>query len=183
MAHEGEVTTSKLIITEYKAIKAEQQLRIGFRDNLIYATLASLATIIAAALHFQDHAKLLLLLPPALFILGWTYLVNDEKVTAIGRYIRRDLAPRLKELTGADSPVFGWEGAHRDDRYRVSRKYLQLGVDLATFCLPALLAVIAYWIVGPITPLFMALSLVEFGAISVLVVQIIIYADLAKGAA
>jgi hypothetical protein len=29
----------------------------------------------------------------------------------------------------------------------------------------------------------MALSLVEFGAISVLVIQIIIYADLAKGAA
>lgn len=183
MASESGVSTSELIISEYEAIKSEQRLRIGFRDNLIYATLASLATIIAAALHFQDHAKLLLLLPPALIILGWTYLVNDEKVSAIGRYIRRDLAPRLKELTGADSPVFGWEGAHRDDTHRMSRKYLQLGVDLATFCLPALLAIIAYWIVGPITPLFMALSLLEFGGVSVLVTQIIIYADLAKGVA
>jgi hypothetical protein len=181
MASSNEVTESDLLVAEYEAIKKEQQMRIGFRDNLIYATLVSVATVIIAALHFGYHARLLLLLPPAVIILGWTYLVNDEKISAIGRYIRREMAPRLKELTRENSLVFGWEGAHRDDPHRTSRKYLQLCVDLFTFCLPGLIVIIAYWIEGPITPLLMVLSVIELGGTLVLASQIIIYADLAKG--
>jgi hypothetical protein len=181
MPNQDEETNGELLIVEYKALKGEQQLRIGFRDNLIYATLASFAAVIAAVLHFPNHATLLLLIPPALIILGWTYLVNDEKVSAIGRYIRLDLAPRLKELTGEESRVFGWEGAHRDDKHRISRKYIQLAVDLGTFCLPALLAVIGYWVDGLITAPLVAASIIEMGAIGGLAAQIIMYADVAKG--
>jgi hypothetical protein len=183
MADSKEVTTSNLLMAEYEAIKKEQQMRIGFRDNLIYATLASLATVIVAALNFHIHAKLLLVLPPAVVVLGWTYLANDEKVTAIGRYIRRDLDPRLGKLIGESSPIFGWEGRHRDDKHRISRKYLQLAVDLIIFCLPGLAVLIAYWIVGPITPLLLVLSIIEAGGVLVLAAQIIMYADVAKGAA
>lgn len=181
MPSHGEATTSDALIVEYKALKQEQQLRIGFRDNLIYATLASLAAVIAAVLHFSSHTALLLLIPPALIILGWTHLVNDEKVSAIGRYIRLDLAPRLMKLTDMESDPFGWEGAHRSDKYRISRKYIQLGVDLGTFCLPVLIALIVYWIHGAITPPSLALSVIEVCAIGGLAIEIIIYADVAKG--
>lgn len=87
-----------LLVAEYERIKDEQKSRIGFRDNLIYVTLASMAGVIAAALQPRGHSGLLLLLPPASLVLGWTYLVNDEKISAIGRYIRTDLGPRLAEV-------------------------------------------------------------------------------------
>lgn len=181
MSSSSEVTEGDILVAEYEAIKKEQQIRIGFRDNLIYATLVSIATVTIAALHFRYHARLLLLLPPAVIILGWTYLVNDQKVSAIGKYIRRDMTNRLRELTGESSLIFGWEGAHRDDEHRISRKYLQLCVDLSTFCLPALIVIIAYWIAGAITPLLMVLSLIELGATLVLAYWIVVYADLVKG--
>jgi len=120
-----------------------------------------------------------LVLPPVCVILGWTYLVNDHKVTAIGQYIRRHLAPALSALAG--QPAFGWEVNHRDDARR-RRKHLQLGVDLATFCLPGLAALTAYWTRGPWTIPLLAVSVVEAVAALVLACQIVAYADLARGA-
>jgi hypothetical protein len=36
------------LLTEYERLKEEQRVRIGVRDNLIYATLASLAGVVVA---------------------------------------------------------------------------------------------------------------------------------------
>jgi hypothetical protein len=76
----------KLLISEYEQVKEEQRARIGFRDNLLYATLASMAAIIGLTLQKAGRVELLLLLPPISVLLGWTYLVKDEKISAIGRY-------------------------------------------------------------------------------------------------
>jgi hypothetical protein len=51
----------------------------------------------------------LLLAPPVSVILGWTYLMNDAAISAIGRYIRTELASRLATLTRTAGPVLGWE--------------------------------------------------------------------------
>src|SRR5579859_57270 len=90
-----EITAAQVLLVEYEQIKGEQRSRIGFRDNLLYASLVAMAGVVAAALNTKGRADLLLLLPPVSALLGWTYLVNDEKISAIGRYIRTDLAPRL----------------------------------------------------------------------------------------
>ncbi|GHH39997.1 hypothetical protein FHS35_006797 [Streptomyces umbrinus] len=84
---------------EYTQVKDEQKARIGFRDNLLYATFAAMAAVIAATLQGPVRVGLLLLLPPVCLVLGWTYLVNDEKISAIGRYVSTELAPRLAAVT------------------------------------------------------------------------------------
>jgi hypothetical protein len=172
---ESEITRERLWLVEYERLKDEQKTRIGFRDNLVYATLASMAGVVAATLAAKGHANLLLLLPPVCVVLGWTYLVNDEKVSAIGRYVRDVLRPKLAD--GAED-VFGWEDAHRTDPRRRLRKVLQLVVDLGVFCLPALSAIIVYWVNGPWTFPFIAVSLVETAAVVTLAIQLVAYTDL-----
>jgi hypothetical protein len=178
-----DVTVGGLLMVEYERVKGEQQARIGFRDNLLYATLASMGAVVAAALQVKGQAALLLL-PPVSVLLGWTYLVNDEKISAIGRYVREELTPQLaamangQEQVSGRARVFGWETAHRSDSRRRSRKYLQLAVDLITFCLAPVAAVIVFWAEGPRAVPLVAVSAVELAAIAVLAVQIVLYADL-----
>jgi hypothetical protein len=170
---------SRVILVEYERIKEEQKTRIGFRDNLVYATFASMAGIIAATVSSSTRAYLLLL-PPVSVVLGWTYLVNDEKISSIGRYIRAELAPRLTALISDQALVFGWETAHRSDYHRVSRKYLQLAVDLLTFCGAPFVAVVVYWSQRSDSDVLMTLSVVELVAVAVLGAQMVTYADLRR---
>ena len=117
--------------------------------------------------------------------MGWTYVVNDEKISAIGQYIRSALETRVAKLTGGaadDQPMFGWEIAHRTDSRRVSRKYLQLLVDLLTFVFSGWVALLLFW-VPPSSPSSLAimLSVIELVLLTGLGIKIINYADLTKG--
>jgi hypothetical protein len=173
-----EVTVGRLLLLEYEGIKEEQRGRIGFRDNLLYTTLAAMAAVVAAVLQARGQPGLLLLLPPVCVVLGWTYLVNDEKVSAIGHYIRTDLGPRLTALAGDDEAVFGWETVHRSDTRRISRKAMQLAADIALFCGAPLIAVVVYWVQGHTSPLLLGISVAEAVVLILLAIQIVLYADL-----
>ncbi|MFI6099764.1 hypothetical protein ACIA8G_29755 [Lentzea sp. NPDC051213] len=175
---EGDISVAKLLTLEYERLKEEQKTRIGFRDNLVYATLASMAAVVAATLSARGQANLALLLPPVALLLGWTYLVNDEKISAAGRYIRTELTPRLAALLPPGTPVFGWESFHRGDRRRRTRKVLQLAVDLGMFCLAPVAALVVYWASGPRTVVYMTVSVVEALAVAGLAVHLVLYADL-----
>lgn len=172
------IPVSSLLILEYERLKEEQKVRIGMRDNLIYVTIAAMAVVVAAVLPAGGQPELLLLLPPVAFLLGWTYVANDEKISAIGRYIRERLAPKLAELTGGDVAVFGWETAHRADAHRVSRKYMQLGVDLTAFCLAPAAALAVYWAGRPVDVPLAVVSFAEAVALCLLAVHVVLYADL-----
>ncbi|MFI5527291.1 hypothetical protein ACIA8O_01920 [Kitasatospora sp. NPDC051853] len=173
-----DVSVGRLLVLEYERLKDEQRARIGFRDNLLYATLASMAAVIAVAV--QAGAQLLLVLPPVSLVLGWTYLVNDEKISAAGRYVRDQLAPALGNLSGGQVAVFGWETAHRGDAHRRSRKRFQLGVDLLTFCGAPAAAVVVQWVVARGHTSLYVLSGVELLAVGLLAWQIVRYSDLAS---
>ncbi|CAM5575469.1 Integral membrane protein OS=Streptomyces tendae OX=1932 GN=GUR47_13720 PE=4 SV=1 [Streptomyces tendae] len=123
---EQDVTVGQLLLAEYESVKSEQRARIGFRDNLLYVTLAVVAAVIAATAQ-AEQPSMLLALPPVCLVLGWTYLVNDEKISAIGLYVRDDLGPKLAELAAHSSgfATFGWEAYHRSDTRRRSRKTIQ----------------------------------------------------------
>ncbi|OEV09332.1 hypothetical protein AN218_22335 [Streptomyces nanshensis] len=183
-----ELTKGQLLLTELQHLKSEQTQRINTRDHLMYATLGSLAAVLAAVFQQGQHLGRLLLLPPVTLVLGWMYLVNDEKVSAIGRYIRCDLAPRLSAVvqSGANShqsevpPLLGWELAHRSDPRRTSRKRLQLAADLGLFTLTPLGALTVYWASGTVDTWLLAVSLSEVLAVLVLGVQIVTYADLRR---
>jgi hypothetical protein len=51
-----EVTVGKILITEYERLKEEQKVRIGFRDNLLYVSIAAMASVIAATLRSQSFS-------------------------------------------------------------------------------------------------------------------------------
>ncbi|ELS56602.1 hypothetical protein [Streptomyces viridochromogenes] len=171
---EPEVTVGQLLLAEYESLKDEQKARIGFRDNLLYVTLAVVAAVIAAAAQAKQ-TSMLLALPPVCVVLGWTYLVNDEKISAIGKYVRVELGPRLAALAGAQA-AFGWETFHRGDARRVSRKAVQLVVDLLAFCVVPLSALVVYWTGGGTSAGLVVLSAFEALAVAGLAAYIVVYA-------
>ncbi|KPI29669.1 hypothetical protein ACWGA9_07270 [Streptomyces sp. NPDC054950] len=171
---EQDVSTGQLLLAEYQTVKDEQKARIGFRDNLLYVTLAVVAAVIAAAAQ-AERTSMLLALPPVCVVLGWTYLVNDEKISAVGRYVRQELAPRLAELAGTEA-VFRWETYHRADPGRISRKIAQCVVDLLAFCVVPTAALVVYWGGGQVSAGLLVLSVAEAGAVAGLGVFVVRYA-------
>ncbi|WP_433378463.1 hypothetical protein ACQPZX_11730 [Actinoplanes sp. CA-142083] len=168
-----EVPIIALLAVEYEKLKEEQRARIGLRDNLIYATLVAMAAVVAALMQSGGRTDFLLLLPPVTFLLGWTYLANDQKISDIGRYIREDLGPRLTALADGEAPVFGWEAAHRVGPRRAGRKLMQLLVDLMAFCLAPLAGVIVAWLDGRLPAMLVALSIAEVALLALLAVHIV----------
>jgi hypothetical protein len=116
----------EVLLAEYKSLKAEQQQRIGTRDNLLYATFTTVAVVLAAVLTSRAPAALLAA-PPVMQVLGWTYLRNDIKVNDIRRYIARVLAPALGD--GA----LGWELDAGHDGMRRVRRAFQVTADITAF--------------------------------------------------
>ncbi len=178
-----------IYLQEYGKLKDEQAQRIGFRDNLLYVTLALFGTVLAFALGEKANPYALLVLPWVSLVLGWTYLVNDQKITAIGRYIRYKLVEKVNELTGQANEgveevqsIFGWEIVHRSDRRRKRRKIEQLIIDEIAFVMSGFVALVAFWILVPqIHWLAQILGWIEFVLLVVLGIEIVVYADLAKG--
>jgi len=126
--------TVKVLLEEYKVLKSEQKGRIGFRDNLLYVTVAAVGAVASVATSRDGPLSVLLVVPWVTFILGWTYLVNDQKISSIGEYTRLNLDKRIRCLIGSSSnQLFGWEVMHRSDELRVERKWTQFIVDLLTF--------------------------------------------------
>jgi len=184
-AVETETTNPKIaaLLMEYEKLKDEQISRIGFRDNMIYVILTVVGAIGAFAVSDATRLPALLIIPWACLILGWTYLVNDEKISAIGRYIRLTLdAAFLQTLNLPEERLFGWEVAHRSDIRRKSRKVFQLLVDEITFCVSGLLAVVWFWLVQKQPPLvWQVVGLAEVALLLILGYVMMRYADLGTG--
>ncbi|MFJ8440880.1 hypothetical protein [Kitasatospora griseola] len=176
MTSSDDITVGKLLLAEYDRVKEEQKTRIGFRDNLLYVTLAAMVTVLIGAVQTHQPA-LLLALPIATSVLGWTYLANDQKISAIGHYVRTDLGSRLAALAGEDESLFGWESAHRSDGHRKQRKIIQCAVDLIAFAAAPIASLTAFWVygAGPVLPTI--LSVLETLAVIVLAAQIVQYVD------
>ncbi|BAT56808.1 integral membrane protein (plasmid) [Nostoc sp. NIES-3756] len=174
----------EVYLHEYEKLKEEQAQRIGFRDNMLYVTLGVFGGVLSFALSGNNNYYALLVIPWVCLILGWTYLINDEKISAIGRYIRYTLINKIQELTGnADiESIFGWEIAHRSDKRRFRRKIEQLIVDQITFVLSGIVALLAFWVLVSQPPLAVnILCVVELVLLIILAVEIVIYADLGVG--
>lgn len=90
-------------LQEYSQLKSEQTARIGFRDNLLYVTLAAQGAIFAFTLTNDSNTAItyypLLVIPIVSLILGWAYLVNDDKISEIGRYMRTELNQKIIDCT------------------------------------------------------------------------------------
>ncbi|MGY0234299.1 hypothetical protein [Longispora urticae] len=163
-------TTAPLLICEYEHLKEEQRLRIATRDNLVSAAVAAMVAVGGAVLEVRSLA-LLLLWPPLALVLGINFVAHDQKVSAIRAHITLVIAPQLTRLL--DGEVLTWETVHRTDRRARTRKVGQLAANLLVFCLPGLLAPLAYAVLdGGAGPL-VALALAELAGVAVLVGHIV----------
>lgn len=124
-----------IYLCEYEKLKEEQISRINKRDGLIYLTLAMYGTIFSFSLVNDGYLYILLFLPIVSFILAWIYVINDEKISHIGSYIRNVLSKNIiKEVdTVENREIFGWEIYHRTDSLRKFRKFTQFSVEQITF--------------------------------------------------
>ncbi|NJL47262.1 MAG: hypothetical protein HC929_06910 [Leptolyngbyaceae cyanobacterium SM2_5_2] len=182
MSEKGAVL--EVLLAEYNCLKSEQAQRIGFRDNLLYVTLGVFGAVVSFALSAPGNYYALLVIPWVCVILGWTYIVNDEKISSIGRYIRYELAAKVKACTGHDDleTLLGWEVAHREDKHRKRRKIQQLIVDEITFVVSGLIALGVFWFMASNPPLGVTfLSGIELLLLIMLGVETYVYADLGKG--
>ncbi|NJN10091.1 MAG: hypothetical protein HC815_19695 [Richelia sp. RM1_1_1] len=173
-----------IYLLEYEKLKEEQSQRIGFRDNMIYVTLGVFGGIVSFALSNKINYYALLVIPFVCLILGWTYLVNDEKISAIGRYIRLTLVEKIKQETTSNEieSIFGWEIVHRSDKRRRRRKIEQLIIDEITFVFSGICGLVAFWIlVQQHHWAIIFLCVMEMVLLIILGIEIFIYADLAKG--
>ena len=173
-------------LQEYSKLKDEQIQRIGFRDNLIYVTLGVFGGVLAFALGENPNAYALLVFPLVSIVLGWTYLINDEKTTRIGEYIRDVLSTKIEKLSSPESPdetkpIFGWEKYYRKDRKRDWRKKAQLLINEVTFVFSGISTLIAFCYLEPKFQWFVLIILgAEFFFLLFLGWAIFVYADLPK---
>jgi hypothetical protein len=192
----------EVYLREYDKLKSEQTQRIGFRDNILYVTLGLFGGVLSFALSNKINYYAFLIIPWVCLILGWTYLVNDEKVSAIGAYIRYEIVEKVKnQIEFQDGKfqglidkikqergfqdtelILGWEVAHRSDKRRQRRKIQQLIIDEITFIVSGIAALLSFWFSVTNPPLILhILGVVELALLLVLGAEIIIYADLKKG--
>ena len=174
----------KVWLMEYDKLKVEQIQRIGFRDNLLYTTLGIFGAVVSFALSSPANTYALLVIPWVCLVLGWTYVVNDEKISAIGRYIRLTLVEKVKDKLAYPEveSLFGWEIAHRSDPRRGRRKIQQLVIDELTFVVSGAIALVSFWVTVPGA----AWGIQLLGGVELILLlslgwEIIVYADLAKG--
>ena len=159
-------------LAEYAALKAEQGERIKARDGYMYSTIAVTVAAVAAAAQ-ADLPDLLLAVPPACFVLGWTRLRNDAHILAIRGYLRDHLAPKLRTVarrTTAGEVVLGWEMRPRSR----SSTLVQLAADMLTFVAPAVLAVIVWGVAASTTVwgwMAAVVDLVIIGGLAVLILR------------
>lgn len=173
-----------IYLAEYNTLKGEAHKRIGFRDNLLYVNLTAIGAIISYSVNNHIHYYALLIIPWICSILGWTYIVNDQKISAIGRYIRHELSHKVSTLLAQQQNivVFEWEIVHRSDEKRVRRKLVQFMVDELAFCISGLITTSAFWILMPTLPGY--LKLISGGELILLIllgIEIFIYSDFKKG--
>lgn len=186
----------QVYLQEYNKLKDEQAKRIGFRDNLLYVTLGLFGGIISISISNQSNYYAFLVIPWVCLILGWTYLVNDQKITAIGRYIRYNLVKEIQKAIPDTSveqitqetnypkleTILGWEIAHRSDKHRIRRKIEQLIIDQITFVFSGVIALLAFWLLVP-QPLLIVniFAVVELILLLILGIEISVYADISEG--
>lgn len=179
MAEKTQSGALNIYLAEYEKLKDEQIARIGFRDNLVYATLIAIGGILSFALTGTANFYAILILPLATFVLGWVYLNNDYKITTIGQYMRSTLTHHLREAAGApEIRVLQWELIYKLEPRRFERKVLQVIVNEVLFVGSGFVALLAYFTTSTTiyTPLRWLAS-VELAAMLLLAVQIIIFAD------
>jgi hypothetical protein len=121
---------------ELASLKAEQLERIKQRDGFLNLNIVAVGVITAIAVQGQRQAAAWLVVPWVTVILGWAYLSNDDKVTAIARHVTAGLAPA--------AAVRSWETGAKGLLPPAVRRVADGVVFVLSFVIPTPVAVAMY---------------------------------------
>ena len=147
-------------------------------------TLGLIGLILSFSLKDQSNYYGLFVIPWITLTLGWTYVVNDEKISSIGRYFRTDLANQISSELNGRTPeeLFGWESFGRSDAHRIRRKKEQLIINELTFVISGMGGLVGFfWLVPCVNVLLAFLSMIAMLLLIALSVEICVYADITNG--
>jgi hypothetical protein len=117
-------------LVEYEKLKDEQTARITARDSLLNFNLVALAALVTIGVSLRSATVVLLFAPWISAIFGWAYVQHEQKITAIGRYI--------KDTNGS---VFNWESLNKqvvlDKRFHSAISLAMLMLAFAAPCFTA----------------------------------------------
>jgi VIT1/CCC1 family predicted Fe2+/Mn2+ transporter len=191
LSGQDQLLVYETFMREYTALKTEQSARIGFRDNLLYVQLAAVGAVFAFATGKDSYSDSLLVIPWLSIILGWTYVVNDHHVSRLGKYVRKDLHTRMRELFPLlPEGIFNWELFHRSDTLstlegsqklaaREIRKPIQFLIDWLTFVASGAVAIVMFFSKSQgVSSLEYSLVVVEASLLVLLSIAFWIYADM-----
>lgn len=156
-------------LKEYERLKEEQKARIAFRDQMIYISLGVIGAVFSFTLENNNYSIALLILPFICIVLGWTYLVNDIKISEIGTYICGKLIPNIikEELSDMkNNNTDTWENYHSDTPHRYMIKIIQLMVDIVVFCCSAMLSIYVFFVLNDMSIYYILIA--SFEIISIL---------------
>lgn len=163
------------LIKEYEKLKEEQHLRIQFRDQMIFITLGAIGAVFSFVLEKPEYWIVLLVLPFMTFLLGWTYAMNDNKVSEIGDYIREQLIPQLTTTSTT------WESYHKSTAFRKLKKTTQLLVDLLIFGVAPFMSIILFFVKSKdYSWYYISAGIVEFALIIYIVILFVFISPLRK---
>jgi hypothetical protein len=128
-------------VVEHGVLKTEQLERIKLRDTFLNLNIVALGVTTAITVQGQKQAAALLVVPWITVILGWAYLSNDDKVTAIARHIKAALDEKSAE--------FSWETSPKGILSPSIRRFADVAIFLLSFLLPGPIAMALYSVVNP----------------------------------
>jgi hypothetical protein len=132
-------------LAEYQELKEEQRVRIAARDSLLNYHVVAVGALCALGSSSKSIAAVALAVPWVAIIFGWTYMSHEEKITAIGEYIR----------SRAPKNAFLWEAA---PKLSVLSKRLGRGVNLVVLLM-------AFTLPSAVGPLWYLLGATDLGVL------------------
>ena len=128
---------SEEIFSEYVALKNEQIERIKIRDSFINYVIVSVGILLSVAFGgTKTHAVIVLSIPWVALAFGWVFIMNDIKISHIGRYLSEVLVPQTS------SSWDRWRVEHRN--HFLENIYTGLSVQFFIFVIPAVAAMVIY---------------------------------------
>lgn len=139
-------------LLEYDKLKEEQVARITARDNLLNYNLVALGAVATVASSLETAELGFLTAPWISAIFGWSYLQHDEKITAIGRYLKRQYGQ-----------TFPWESSTKQVSLRKGvHKAFSLLILLTAFAMPCIGGPLAWYLSSTShEPAFMVIAVIE----------------------
>lgn len=121
---------------ERPTLKSEQLERIKQRDTFLNLNIVALGVVTAVAQPGQRSGGVWLIVPWITTILGWAYLSNDDKISAIARHLRLQVSP----LDTASS----WETSRKGLLPLRVRWYADVTVFVLSFVAPTPVAIVLF---------------------------------------